>query len=103
MARTTAEIADLLAAGQFDSIRDDFDDTMKAQLSTRRLRRAWRLMKLLKGRYLGVSGAPTQTNRDGVRVVDLPLHYRRSDAKLRVAYSSEGRIAGLFILNPEVV
>jgi hypothetical protein len=76
---------------------------MGAKCSTQMLRRGWRSMRFRKGRYVGIAGEPEEHERDGYRVVDLRLRYRRSDAKLRVAYDPGGRIAGLFILNPEVV
>jgi len=67
------------------------------------LRRGWRSMRFKKGKYLGIGAESKERERDGYRVVDLPLRYRRSDAKLRVAYDHDGRIVGLFILNPEVL
>ena len=92
-----------MASGQFDEIREDFDDNMQSKCSTQMLRRGWRTMRLTKAKYLGVSGEPEERELDGYRVVDLPLRYRRSAAKLRVVYGEDGRIAGLFLLNPEVL
>lgn len=103
MARSAPEIAELLADRRFDAIREDFDDNMRAKCSTQMLRRGWRSMRFTKGKYLGVDGDPEEHERDGYRVVDLPLRYRRSNAKLRVAYDHEGHIVGLFLLNPEVL
>jgi len=103
VARSAPEIAELLAARRFDTVREDFDDNMLAKCSTQMLRRGWRSMRFKKGKYLGIGGESKERERDGYRVVDLPLRYRRSDAKLRVAYDHDGRIVGLFILNPEVL
>jgi hypothetical protein len=103
MARSAREIAELLAAQRFDDVRNDFDENLSAKLSTRMLRRGWRTMRLRKGKYLGVAGEPSEHDRDGFRVIDLPLQFRRANAKLRVAYTSDDRIAGLIILNPEVL
>ena len=96
-------MAELLASKRFDQIREDFDDNMRAKCSTHMLRRGWRSMRRMKGKYLGVSGEPEEHERHGHRGVDLPLRYRLSTAKLRVAYAEDGRIAGLFLLNPEVL
>ena len=76
---------------------------MLAKCSTQMLRRGWRSMRFQKGKYLGVGGESEERELDGYRVVELPLRYQRSDAKLRVAYDDDGRVAGLFILNPEVL
>ena len=92
-----------MAARRFYAIREDFDDNMTAKCSTQMLRRGWRQMRLMKGRYLGIGGEPEEQQRDGYWVIDLPLRFRRSEAKLRVAYDNDGRIAGLFLLNPEVL
>ena len=103
MARTAREIADLFAARKFAVVTEDFDDVMREKCSVQMLRHGWRTMRLSKGKYLGIGGEPSEHDRDGHLVVDLPLRFRRSAAKLRVTYGPDGRIAGLFILNPEVV
>ena len=102
MARCVTEIAELLSAGDFMAVREDFDEAMASSLPSDGLRGAWEQVRALKGDFLGTVGDPIETSRDGYRVVDLPLHFERSDAKLRVSYASDGRVAGLFILNPEV-
>lgn len=92
---------DRWSAGHWDEVRRDFDSTMTETLSAAAIADAW-------GQVVGVAGAYERTGEPYVRqqadytVVDLPLEFEDSPMKCRVAYNSQGQVAGLFILVPDV-
>jgi len=61
----------------------------------------WAQLEGLSGKLLTV-GRPTVAARGKYRVVDIPLAFERGPMKARVSFDSEGRIAGLFVLYPDL-
>ena len=47
-------------------------------------------------------GKPVAAAMQGHTIVDVPMAFAGGPMKGRVAFDSAGRIAGLFILNPDV-
>lgn len=79
----------------------DFDDTMRERLNVEELAKAWGQVSQMMGELLS-SGTPTTTSRGPYRVVDVPLNFRQGPMKGRVVFDREKRIAGLFLLLPDV-
>lgn len=83
------------------SITSQFDDNMRERLPEDLLSSTWSQVTASVG-GLDRLGEPVVRSVQGHIVVDVPLSFERGEMKGRVAYSAEGQIAGLFILNPDV-
>jgi hypothetical protein len=87
--------------GLDDQLAADFDDTVRAQLPVGKLGEFRLQLRDMVGVYDG-PGEPFVRRIGKHTVVDVPLRFEAGPMKGRVAYDHEGRIAGLFILNPDV-
>lgn len=98
-----AEVTELITANKWAEVRVDFDETMKNGLSEQQLADAWNQVVAAKGAYLS-HGEPQQVLKPGAfAVFDTPLSFANGPMKTRVAFSEDGKIAGLFILVPEAL
>jgi len=101
-----AELAlDVLGAlfeGRDEQIAADFDETMRAQLPLAKLADVRLQLRDLVGAYEG-AGEPFVRRIGHHTVVDVPLEFEAGPMKGRVAYDQDGRIAGLFVLNPDSI
>ena len=91
-----------LFAGHDEQIAADFDETMRAQLPLPKIGDVRRQLRDLVGAYEG-AGEPFVRRIGHHTVVDVPLEFEAGPMKGRVAYDQDGRIAGLFVLNPDAV
>lgn len=94
-------VIDHFLAGRWEEMRSGFDKRMREGcsaelLETVRTRLAENLGGLLRVRRSAVKV------RDRYTVVDVPLVFDRGLRKARVALDGEGRVAGFFVLMPEV-
>jgi Protein of unknown function (DUF3887) len=87
---------------RYDRVAADFTDTMTEQLPATRLAAAWAQVIGLVGSYQGM-GEPMTHQAGDLTIVDIPLTFEASDMKGRVVFDTAGKIAGLFILNPETL
>ncbi len=96
----TATIDDL-AAGKWPQITARFDYAMAKGLSDEALAAAW-------AQVIGQAGAfeshddPEVTRAADVTITNTPLHFEAGDFIARVVFRDDERIAGLFILTPEL-
>ncbi len=90
-----------LAAGDWEGARADFDPTMTAALPASKLADTWAMVVGAVGAYER-PGEPFARRQGDLTVVDLPLAFEAGEMTGRVALRSDGRVAGLFVLNPEV-
>jgi hypothetical protein len=98
-----AKVTDLLAKNDWVAVRADFDDNMRGKLSEDGLERAWKAVVDEKGAFKA-RGEPKQVPKPGSFVVfDTPMEFENGPMKSRVTFDRNARIAGLFILIPEVV
>jgi hypothetical protein len=95
------EIFTLLAAGDWEGARADFDPTMTAVLPAAKLADTWAMVVGAVGAYER-TGEPFARRQGDLTVVDVPLAFEAGDMTGRVALRADGQVAGLFILNPEV-
>lgn len=99
------ELALALIGAFFDGLDDqviaDFDETMLAQLPAEKLDDVRLQLLDLVGSYQS-AGEPFVRRIGKHTVVDVPLEFEAGPMKGRVAYDQESRVAGLFVLNPEV-
>ena len=89
----------LLAAGQWEAARADFDATMTAQLPADRLADNFATVVSMVGEFQH-TGAPHSRREGAYTVVDVPLAFEAGDMTGRVAFADSGEVAGLFILDP---
>ena len=99
------ELALALIGAFFDGLDDqviaDFDETMLAQLPAEKLDDVRLQLLDLVGSYQS-AGEPFVRRIGKHTVVDVPLEFEAGPMKCRVSYDQEGRVAGLFVLNPDV-
>ncbi|HVE63176.1 MAG TPA: DUF3887 domain-containing protein [Mycobacteriales bacterium] len=95
--RRTREIVAQLAAGDYQGMRRDFNATMRTGLSARRLQMAWEQMLAQYGAFDRVDGVISRL-QGSTQVVDAVCEFAEGTLKVRVAYDSDQRVAGLFIL-----
>ncbi len=89
------------AAGEGRLMVPRFDEAVRERLDEAGLAAAWAQVEGLSGKLLTV-GRPTVAARDKYRVVDIPLAFERGPMKARISFDSEDRIAGLFVLYPDL-
>jgi hypothetical protein len=89
-------LAAAYAAGQWEGVRRDFDDTMRAQLDVRRLAAVGAQVMGTVGEYESM-GEPYAHQAGDYTVVQVPLHFEAGTCLLTVSYDAEDRVAGLFI------
>ena len=87
--------------GQDEQVIADFDETMLAQLPAEKLDDVRLQLLDLVGSYQS-AGEPFVRRIGKHTVVDVPLEFEAGPMKCRVSYDQEGRVAGLFVLNPDV-
>ena len=86
---------------ELDEVRRDFDTTMLDRLTEAALAEAWRQVVDMVGGYQGIGESVVRVRAD-FTVVDVQLQFEDGPMMGRVAYDTDGRIAGLFILFPGV-
>ena len=87
---------------KFDEMRVDFNERMLAGLSAGLLEMTWSQITGAMGEFKSFGEPVARTMGDTV-VVDIPMQFREGPMKGRVAYGPDGKIAGLFLLNPDVL
>lgn len=83
-------------AGQWERVRQDFDETMRVQLDARHLAGVWAQVIGTVGQYESM-GEPYPHQAGDFTVVQLPLHFEAGSCLLTVTYDTEDRVAGLFV------
>jgi len=96
------EIFAELAAAQWQAVHERFDETMAAALGVEKLADTWATVVGTVGGYEQPGPAFVRRQAD-YTVVDLPLAFEAGDMTGRVAFRGDGRVAGLFVLNPDAV
>lgn len=91
----------LYTTGKYDEMRANFDERMSEALSGDMIRYGWEQVGVMMGQYKSM-GEPAVKEMQGHTVVDIPMEFREGSMKGRVAFDPDGKVAGLFILNPEV-
>jgi Protein of unknown function (DUF3887) len=90
-----------LFQGLDDQVVADFDETMRAQLPKEKLDDVRLQLLDLVGAYES-AGEPFVRRIGQHTVVDVPLEFEAGPMKGRISYDRNSKIAGLFVLNPEV-
>jgi hypothetical protein len=100
-ARAVTIVTDVLE-DRMDQARPSFNAEVLARFTDEVRGNALATVAGLVGAYEGFGQAEPFVRRIGDHtVVDIPLRYEASDMKARVAFDSDEKVAGFFILAPE--
>ena len=97
-----AEIVTAILEGRMADVRSSFNTEMTAAFSDKARGDAVATVAGLVGAFEGLKGDAPFVRRIGdLTVADVPLRYEAGDMKARVAFDSDEKVAGFFILTPE--
>jgi Protein of unknown function (DUF3887) len=88
--------------GRYGAVTADFNQMMAEKMSASGLADAWAQLAGLVGRYQRM-GEPAARQAGDLTIVDIPMSFEASDMKGRVVYDKDGKVAGLFVLNPDAI
>ncbi|WP_247603094.1 DUF3887 domain-containing protein [Gordonia amicalis] len=94
------DLIEKISTAEWTTVTARFDETMSAALSDAALADAWASVVALQGE-LESTGTPFVRGHGLHTVVDVPLEQEAGEMVFRVAFDADGRIAGLFFLNPD--
>ncbi|MEE3852693.1 DUF3887 domain-containing protein [Gordonia sp. LSe1-13] len=94
------DLLDKLRAGQWSTVASRFNPTMARALDDSGLADAWASVIALGGE-VDSTGTPFVRLHGLHTVVDVPIEQEAGATTMRVAYDTDGLIAGLFLLTPE--
>lgn len=86
-----------LASGAFDQVAARFDEKVAAGLPASKLAAIWNALTKQAGPVSGVT-AVRMESAGNMHVVDLTTAFERGSIIVRLAFSDDGRIGGLFLL-----
>ncbi|MFC9789575.1 DUF3887 domain-containing protein [Rhodococcus sp. NPDC127528] len=89
-----------IAAARFEEACTDFDENMTVKLTPETLGDNWTQVTGQVGEYAG-AGEPTSRRQADLTVVDILLEFEAGELVGRVSFRPDGKVAGLFFLNPE--
>ncbi|MBW8849505.1 MAG: alpha/beta fold hydrolase [Xanthomonadales bacterium] len=95
---TAQSVLDAMDAGDFAGVHARFDETMAAAVGEDRLRQLWTALPTQLGAAEG-RGEPRTLERDGTRIVVVPLRYAATTIDASLAFEADGRISG-FLIQP---
>lgn len=98
--RKALEVIEAWRAGRDEELIAQFDDTMRAQLPPERLAQTWPQLLGMAGAYESCGEPAARPFGERYTVVDIPLEFESGPMTGRVVFDRQGRIAGLFVLNP---
>ncbi|MFC6331897.1 DUF3887 domain-containing protein [Paenibacillus septentrionalis] len=89
------EVIQLLNAGEYDSIMEQFDETMKANLTAEQLAQIEPVLTA-SGEFKGI-GKQTVEEKDGMKIVVLVANYSEDKRIFTITYDANDKIAGFFV------
>ena len=95
----TEKVIQFFEENQTDEIFKLFDDTVKGAISEEKLSDIWNTLPLQCGSYLG-SGDAIASEVQGLVVVNQLLDFENTDLDIRLAFTAEKQISGLFFVAP---
>jgi Protein of unknown function (DUF3887) len=92
-----------LAEGDWEAVRLDFDAKVAQALpDADAVAATWAMVAGRCGRYEQHMGEPFTRQLGDYTVVDVPLQFEIGEQTGRVSFSRDGKVAGLFVLPPEL-
>lgn len=89
------EVVQMLNNGEYESITEQFDDTMKASLSAEQLAGLEPLLTA-SGEFKAIEKQSVE-EKDGMKIVVLIADYSKEKRIFTITYDANDKIAGLFI------
>lgn len=89
------EVVQMLNNGEYESITEQFDDTMKASLSAEQLAGLEPLLTA-SGEFKAIEKQSVE-EKDGMKIVVLIANYSKEKRIFTITYDANDKIAGLFI------
>lgn len=89
------EVVQMLNNGEYESITEQFDDTMKASLSAEQLAEIEPLLTA-SGEFKAFDKQSVE-EKDGMKIVVLIANYSEEKRIFTITYDANDKIAGLFI------
>ncbi|GIP19222.1 hypothetical protein J40TS1_48640 [Paenibacillus montaniterrae] len=89
------EVVQMLNNGEYESITEQFDDTMKASLSAEQLAELEPLLTA-SGEFKAIEKQSVE-EKDGMKIVVLIANYSEEKRIFTITYDANDKIAGLFI------
>ena len=95
----TENVVKFFERGEFEAITGYFDEKMKKALPPNGLKMAWIQINFICGKFekAGMDGL-IETRIDNCDVIEVPFFFKKENRKLRLAFSEDGEIIGLFFL-----
>lgn len=87
---------------RYDQVTADFTDKMIEVLPVSKLAAAWAQIIGMVGSYERM-GEPLTRQAGDLTIVEIPLSFEAGEMKGRVVYDTGGKVAGLFILEPDAL
>jgi hypothetical protein len=94
------DVAQELAARQYDKVEARFDATMASALSLEKLQSFWDGVLSQQGAFKAVTST-AMVEHQGYHVVTLTCSFEKGPLNLRLAFDKDSKIAGLFLLPVE--
>ena len=98
---TSLNLLNDIVKGRDAAVVARFDPQMRGSLSANGLTSGWAAFQHLFGRYRG-HGEPKLTDLVALIVVRVPLHMARQAGEFRIAFQTNGQIAGVYFLKAGV-
>lgn len=96
----TRELAGLLAKREFARVTEQFDDRMKAALTSAKLEEVWTGLTTQVGPFKEMKQARIE-DAPPHKVVLLPLEFERGALALKATWDEQGKLTGLFFVPAE--
>lgn len=88
-----------IVVGNYAAVAAALEPNLQRQLNAEGIRRAWADFQRMHGNYLA-HGGPVSVPRGELTVVEVPLNMTHQPGKFQITFQRDGRIAGLYLLNP---
>lgn len=100
LAQRSSEIIQQLRDGEWDRLRVDWDETMRAKLSIDQLAESWQQLSRSVGALQAI-GQPSIVRKGPFRIADVPLVFEHGPMKAQVTFNRHNSVVGLLILLPD--
>ena len=93
------ELAEKLKKGEFEAVYQSFNQVMAQALPLEKLKEIWTQVTSQVGELKGITKTRV-AEEGGYKVVYVTCEFAQTSLDLKIAFDSEGKVAGLFFLPP---
>jgi hypothetical protein len=91
---------ELMEKGKFEEATKTFDEKMSKALPAEKLAALWKQLSDAGGKYIGVVGEVRVKPIGGFTAVYVPTRWEKNAVDMKVVYSKERKITGLWVVKP---